>query len=75
MAVLTDEGMLQAARLNRDSAERMEHAASVIEEAARRIGLMFEDGYGGNALKLIELLEAEITTRADTRPDRGMEGK
>jgi hypothetical protein len=57
MAVLTDEGMMQAACLNRYSAERMEHAASTIKEAARRIAFMFEDGYGGSAFKLIELLE------------------
>ena len=39
------------------AAERAERAADRIEEATQRLAFMFENGYGGNALRLIELLE------------------
>ena len=46
----------------KESAEKAERAADRMEAAAQRMAVMLEDGYGGNALKLIELLErAEVT--------------
>ena len=39
------------------AADRLSQAADRAEEAARRIAHMLEDGYGGNGLRLIELLE------------------
>ncbi len=50
---------MKAACIMRDAAERMQGAANRAEEAARRIACLLEDGYGGNGLKLIELLERE----------------
>jgi len=38
--------------------ERIGRAAQQAEDAAQRIAAMLEHGYGGNGLRLIELLEA-----------------
>jgi hypothetical protein len=55
------ETLLKSAIIMRDAANSSNLAADRIEQAVQRLGLMLEDGYGGNALKLIELLEnAEI---------------
>lgn len=43
----------------RESAEKAERAADRMEQAAQRIANMLEDGYGGNGLRLIELLEKQ----------------
>ena len=52
--------MEEAASLNGRHAEQM-------EQAAQRIAYLLEPGYGGNGLKLIELLEqAELTSKAMT---------
>lgn len=45
----------------RDAADKMTLAADRMEEAARRIALLLEDGYGGNGLRLIEALEKAQT--------------
>jgi hypothetical protein len=39
------------------AADRMAQAAQQCEDNARRIAHMLEDGYGGNGVRLIELLE------------------
>ena len=39
------------------AAQRMSDAAQQMEQAAQRIAYLLEDGYGGNGLRLIELLE------------------
>jgi hypothetical protein len=57
--VISDEYMMKAANKMQDAADRAERAANRIEEAAHKMACMFQDGYGGNALKLIELLEKE----------------
>ena len=54
---INTEEMMRAACIYRDAADKMEKAAERIEEAQRRLSIMLEDGYGSNALKLIELLE------------------
>lgn len=41
------------------AAERAQDAANRMEESARRIAFLLEDGYGGNGLRLIELLEKQ----------------
>lgn len=53
----TDEGQLRAAVIMRDAAEKAASAADRIETAVHRLGVMIEDGYGGNVPRLIELLE------------------
>ena len=59
MSIVSDEGQMQAAYIMRDAANKTDHAASTIEEAARRIAVLLEDGYGGNGLLLVKLLQKE----------------
>lgn len=40
-----------------EAAQMMSSAADRMESAAQRIANLLEDGYGGNGLRLIELLE------------------
>lgn len=42
-----------------EAASNMGLAADRMESAARRIAVLFEDGYGGNGLRLIELMETK----------------
>lgn len=53
----TDEGQMHAARIMRESADKMSYAADRIEQAAQRIALLLEDGFGGNGVRLMEALE------------------
>lgn len=46
------------------AASTMSSAASRAEDAAHRIAVLLEDGYGGNGLRLIELLEADRDAQA-----------
>ena len=55
--MITDEGQRYAAQTMSAAGERAQDAANRIEEAARRMAYIFEDGYGGNALRLIEAIE------------------
>lgn len=59
--MITDEGQLYAARVMKEAADKAAYAAGVMEEAARRIAVLLEDGYGGNGVRLIELLEKQPT--------------
>jgi hypothetical protein len=59
--MISDEYQMKAANKMQDAAERMERAAATAEAAAQRIAFLLEDGYGGNGLKLIELLEKQKT--------------
>jgi hypothetical protein len=54
--MISDEYMMKAAYRMESAAERAERAADRMEESERRMKMLFEDGYGSNALKLIELL-------------------
>lgn len=56
--MLTDENLWKAVHRLEAAADRMSQAADRAEEAARRIAVLLEDGYGGNGLRLIELLES-----------------
>ena len=51
------ESMHRSANTAVDAADRMTRAAQRMEDAATRIAHLLEDGYGGNGLRLIELLE------------------
>jgi hypothetical protein len=54
---LTDETLWRATHRMEAAASQMERAADRMEQAAQRIAHLLEDGYGGNGLRLIELLE------------------
>lgn len=56
-----DEMIIRASLRMQDAADKAERAAEKMEQAAHRIALLLEDGYGGNGLILIELLEARKT--------------
>lgn len=58
--MISDEYMLKAAARMQDAANRSNAAADRMEAAVQRIAFLFEDGYGGNGLKLIELLEKSV---------------
>ena len=55
--MISDEYMMKAAHRMEAAAEQATKAADRMEESVRKLSYMLEDGYGGNALKLIELLE------------------
>lgn len=55
---MNSEDIQRAARDLHAAAERANRAADRIEEVTQQLRVLFEDGYGGNALRLIELLEA-----------------
>lgn len=73
--MITDEGIRRGASRIESAAEDANRAARRLEEAtcsasraadrmeavAQRLAYMLEDGYGGNALRLIELLEASCS--------------
>ena len=48
---------LRAAHRMEQAAAHMAGSAAQMEAAAQRIAILLEDGYGGNGLRLIELLE------------------
>lgn len=54
---MSEEAMWRAVHAMREATDRANSAASRIEDATRTLQILFEDGYGGNALRLIELLE------------------
>lgn len=66
---MSDEQMWRVANHMRESAERAERAAQQMENAAQRIAFLLEDGYGGNGLRLIELLEKQDVTIQTNVPD------
>ena len=53
-----DKATAAAHRLE-EAALKASAAADRMESAAHRIAMMLEDGYGGNGLRLIELLSRE----------------
>ena len=59
--MISDEGQMKAACIIRDAADSASRAADRMEEASRRIAVLLEDGYGGNGLLLIELLQQAKT--------------
>lgn len=56
---MTDDSMWKAVHRVEAAADSVSRAADKMEEAARRIAHLLEDGYGGNGLRLIELLEGD----------------
>lgn len=55
---LNDESLWKAVHRMEEAAERITRAAEQADQAVQRLAYMLEDGYGGNGLRLIELLEA-----------------
>lgn len=51
------EEALRAARRIEDAVAYLNGAVGNVEQVARQLEYLFADGYGGNALKLIELLQ------------------
>lgn len=57
---MIDENRLWAAVHRMEAAsERAIQASEQMDQAAQRIAFMLEPGYGGNGLRLIELLEQQ----------------
>ena len=54
---MNDESIWKAVHRMDAAADVASRAADRMEEAARRIALLLEDGYGGNGPRLIEALE------------------
>lgn len=52
-----------------DAASKFGHEADRIEAAAQRMAAMFEDGYGGNGLRLIDLLESAQSSESAQQRD------
>ena len=63
MTYINTEELRRAATSAQDAAENMRRQADRLEEVKQSLVHMFEHGYGGNALRLIELLE-----NVDTNP-------
>jgi coenzyme F420-reducing hydrogenase alpha subunit len=59
MSKIDEESLRRIANRMEEAAETARRAAESISESVQRMSVMFEDGYGGNALKLIELMETE----------------
>lgn len=55
--MVSDEGQMRAAVIMREAAAEMRASVDRIEAAVQRFAVLLEDGYGGNGLRLIELLE------------------
>jgi hypothetical protein len=64
--MISDESQIKAACIMRDAAEQMSRAADQMEFAAHRIGVLFEDGHGGNGLRLIGVLEKLLERHGST---------
>ncbi len=54
---INEEALWRIVNRMEEAADTARRAAESMSETAQRMGVMFEDGYGGNALRLIELLE------------------
>jgi hypothetical protein len=55
--MISDEYMMKAAYRMESAAQDAQRAADRMEETARTIVHLLEDGYGGNGLKLLLALE------------------
>lgn len=53
---MDDSSLWRAVHRIEDAERKIGHHAQQAEDAAQRIAHLLEDGYGGNGLKLIELL-------------------
>lgn len=61
-----------------DAADRAQRAAGDIEEAVRRLENIFTDGYGGNGVRLLEVMGSEnineLLAKLTTTPANGEKG-
>ena len=55
-----DDQIWKAVHRIEEAADKASRAAETMENAAQRIAILLEDGYGGNGLRLIELLGATV---------------
>lgn len=62
---MNDESMWKAVHRMDAAANVANRAADRMEEAARRIAYLLEDGYGGNGPRLIEALERRVAHIGD----------
>lgn len=58
-----DDQIWKAVHRMEAAAEKASQAAQTMDHAAQRIALLLEDGYGGNGLRLIELLSTAEVVR------------
>ncbi|MHB0965333.1 MAG: hypothetical protein ACYC36_02655 [Bellilinea sp.] len=56
---IDEESLRRIANRMEEAADTARRAAESMSESAQRMAVMFEHGYGGNAERLIELMEAE----------------
>ena len=63
---MSDESMWRAVHRMEAAAEQVRREADRIEESVRRFAVLLEDGYGGNGLRLIELLENQNVDAQDS---------
>ena len=68
---MNSEEAIICARIMREAAERNSLAADRIETAVHKVACLFEDGYGGNGLKLIEILSQPSETQQELDRLRG----
>lgn len=70
---MSEESMWRAVHRIESAAERIGRAGEQAEQAAQRIANLLENGYGGNGLRLIELLEdAKVDQTPSVVPDDAM---
>lgn len=55
--MINESSLWAAVHRMEEAAERSSRAAEQMDQAAQRIAFMLEPGFGGNGLRLIELLE------------------
>lgn len=58
---IDESSLWRAVHRMEEAAAKAERAADRAEEAVQRMARLLEDGYGGNGLRLIELLETTRT--------------
>ena len=58
---MSNESLWAAVHRMEAAADRLSRAAEQADVAVQRLAHLLEDGYGGNGLRLIELLEAAQT--------------
>lgn len=58
-----DDQIWKAVHRMEAAAEKASQSAQMMENAAQRIAFLLEDGYGGNGVRLIELLSSAEVVR------------
>lgn len=66
---MNEESLWKAVHRMEEAADKSQRAAETMEQAAARIAHLFEFGYGGNGLRLIELLESTHQAPAECKDE------